>query len=88
MEPRFLEMVKLNFDMAAKRLVELDGMDPGMLEVIKGCNAVLRVSFPLRRDNGVIEVCACARAARGCARGDRRGAGARGEGGMDLARSQ
>lgn len=42
----------MNFDKAAKHT----GIDPGLLEVIKGCNSVLRVSFPLRRDDGTIEV--------------------------------
>lgn len=56
-EPRFLEMVKMNFDRAAKLLVHRHPTyDEGILSVIKGCNSVLRVSFPLRRDNGSVEV--------------------------------
>jgi len=51
-EPRFLEMVKMNFDKAAKHT----GMDPGLLEVIKACNSLLRVNFPLHRDDGSTEV--------------------------------
>mmetsp|Transcript_3455 Transcript_3455/g.8878 ORF Transcript_3455/g.8878 Transcript_3455/m.8878 type:complete len:520 (-) Transcript_3455:402-1961(-) len=51
-EPRFLECVKLNFDKAAGHLA----VNPGLLEVIKACNSVLRISFPLRRDDGTIEV--------------------------------
>ena len=51
-EPRFLEMVKLNFDKAAKYTT----IDQGILEVIKACNSLVRVSFPLRRDNGEVEV--------------------------------
>ncbi len=51
-EPRFLEMVKMYFDRAAA----LTDLDKGLLEVIKGCNSVLRVAFPLRRDDGRIEV--------------------------------
>mmetsp|Transcript_14420 Transcript_14420/g.28478 ORF Transcript_14420/g.28478 Transcript_14420/m.28478 type:complete len:421 (+) Transcript_14420:244-1506(+) len=51
-EPRFLECVKINFDTAASHLT----VNPGLLEVIKACNSVLRISFPLRRDNGDIEV--------------------------------
>uniref|UniRef100_A0A7S1CA73 Glutamate dehydrogenase n=1 Tax=Bicosoecida sp. CB-2014 TaxID=1486930 RepID=A0A7S1CA73_9STRA len=51
-EPRFLEMVKMNFDTAARH----SGMDEGLLDLVKGCNSVLRVSFPLRRDDGTIEV--------------------------------
>jgi len=51
-EPRFLEMVKLYFDRAAVQTK----LDLGILEVIKQCNNVIRVSFPIRRDNGRIEV--------------------------------
>lgn len=53
-EPRFLEMTKLNFDKAAT----YTSIDKGVLEVIKACNSLVRVSFPLRRDDGSIEVCA------------------------------
>jgi len=53
-EPRFLEMVKLNFDKAAGILSK--EYDAGLLEVIKGCNSVLRVQFPLRRDDDTIEI--------------------------------
>jgi glutamate dehydrogenase (NAD(P)+) len=45
-------MVKLNFDMAAK----YTGINPDLLEVIKACNSLLRVNFPLRRDDGSVEV--------------------------------
>lgn len=45
-------MVKLNFDAASK----YTGIEPGLLEVIKACNSVLRVNFPLRRDDGRTEV--------------------------------
>jgi glutamate dehydrogenase (NAD(P)+) len=51
-EPRFLEMTKLNFDKAAS----YTNIDAGVLEVIKACNALVRVSFPLRRDDGSIEI--------------------------------
>jgi len=51
-EPRFLEMVKMNFDKAAK----FTGIDEGLLSVIKACNSLLRVNFPLRRDDGSVEV--------------------------------
>mmetsp|Transcript_8498 Transcript_8498/g.20889 ORF Transcript_8498/g.20889 Transcript_8498/m.20889 type:complete len:518 (-) Transcript_8498:35-1588(-) len=51
-EPRFLECVKINFDKAADHL----SVDPGLLEVIKACNSVLRISFPIRRDDGSIQV--------------------------------
>ena len=51
LECRFLEMVKMNFDTAAKHT----GISVGMLEVIKACNSLLRVNFPLRRDDGRYE---------------------------------
>lgn len=51
-EPRFLEMVKMNFDKAAA----ITGIDAGLLEVIKACNSLLRVNFPLHRDDGSTEV--------------------------------
>ncbi|MDR3740403.1 MAG: hypothetical protein P4L40_15425 [Terracidiphilus sp.] len=52
-EPRFLEMVKLNFD---KAFAATRGVDKDSFEMIKSCNSMLRVNFPLRRDNGTIEV--------------------------------
>eukprot|EP00961_Rhodomonas_salina_P201030 2711745-Rhodomonas_salina.5 len=51
-EPRFLEMVKLNF-LAASKYTD---MDPMMLEQIVACNSVLRVSFPIKRDDGSVYV--------------------------------
>lgn len=64
-EPRFLEMVKMYFDRASAHTA----IDKGLLEVIKGCNAVLRVSFPIKRDDGSVEVRAAApSAARGSPR--------------------
>ena len=51
-EPRFLDMVKLNFDRARS----VARVDKDLFEVIKSCNSMLRVNFPLRRDNGTIEV--------------------------------
>lgn len=57
--PRFLEMVKINFDLAADELMKL-GMKKDILDTIKACNAVLRVQFPLRRDDGSVEVSYCA----------------------------
>ena len=48
----FLECVKYNFDLAAK----YTGIDDGLLAVIKACNSMLRVNFPLRRDDGTTEV--------------------------------
>ena len=29
---------------------------PGLLDQIKACNSVFRISFPLKRDDGTIEV--------------------------------
>jgi len=49
-EPRFLECVKLNFDAAIKHM----SINPGLVEVIKACDSVLRLSFPIKRDNGEI----------------------------------
>ncbi len=57
-EPRFLEMVKLHFNRAAK----LTGVDKGLLRVIRECNAVIRFNVPLERDNGDLEVVTCYRA--------------------------
>ena len=42
----------MNFDKAAKYLP----IDQGLLSVIKACNSMLRVNFPLRRDDGSTEV--------------------------------
>eukprot|EP00297_Palpitomonas_bilix_P024251 CAMPEP_0113901500 /NCGR_PEP_ID=MMETSP0780_2-20120614/21283_1 /TAXON_ID=652834 /ORGANISM="Palpitomonas bilix" /LENGTH=489 /DNA_ID=CAMNT_0000894109 /DNA_START=24 /DNA_END=1489 /DNA_ORIENTATION=+ /assembly_acc=CAM_ASM_000599 len=53
-EPRFLEMVKIFFDKAAQTLSK--EIEPGMLEVFKACNGVYRVSLPLRRKDGSLEV--------------------------------
>jgi hypothetical protein len=51
-EPRFLEMVKINYDKASK----VAKLEKDLSEVIKACNSLLRVNFPLRRDDGSIEV--------------------------------
>jgi len=56
--PRFLEMVKINFDTASEEL-QKRGMKKDILDTIKACNAVLRVQFPLRRDDGSVEVSLC-----------------------------
>ena len=48
----FFEHVNVAFDQAAK----LTDHDPSLLEQVKQVNAVYRVSFPLRRDDGSIEV--------------------------------
>ncbi len=50
--PRFTEQVNRYVDRAA-RLLELPD---GLVQQIKACNAVYHVSFPLRRDDGTIEV--------------------------------
>jgi len=57
-EPRFLEMVKMHFDNAA-RYSKVDG---DMLSVIRECNSVVRFQVPLTRDSGEIEVIPCYRA--------------------------
>ena len=48
----FFENVNKSFDKAAA----LTDIDKGLLEQIKACNSVLRVRFPLKKDNGDIEV--------------------------------
>lgn len=50
--PRFSEQVNRYVDRAAKLL----DLPAGLLQQIKACNAVYHVSFPLRRDDGSIEV--------------------------------
>lgn len=49
---KFYEQVNKNFDKAAK----YTRFDKGILSQIKMCNTVYHVSFPLRRDNGHVEV--------------------------------
>jgi glutamate dehydrogenase (NAD(P)+) len=49
--PMFAQVNKY-FDKAAAYLEH----PPGLLEQIKACNSVFRVSFPLKRDDGTIEV--------------------------------
>ncbi len=44
-EPRFLDMVKMNFERAAAHT----DLAPGMIKQIMACNSVLRVSFPIER---------------------------------------
>lgn len=50
--PKFFEQVNRYVDRAATLLTLPDGL----LKQIKACNAVYHVSFPLRRDDGTIEV--------------------------------
>jgi hypothetical protein len=51
-EPRFLDMIKGYFEQAGQCM----DFDDGELERITGCDAVIRVSFPFRRDDGRTEV--------------------------------
>jgi glutamate dehydrogenase (NAD(P)+) len=48
----FFESVTKSFDKAAK----FTKWESGVLDQIKACNAVYRMRFPIRRDNGTIEV--------------------------------
>jgi glutamate dehydrogenase (NAD(P)+) len=48
----FSEQVDRNFDKAAA----FTQHDPRLLNLIKNCNSVYHLTFPLRRDNGAIEV--------------------------------
>jgi glutamate dehydrogenase (NAD(P)+) len=48
----FFEQVNRNFDRAA----DFTQHDPRLLNLIKNCNSVYHLTFPLRRDNGSIEV--------------------------------
>ena len=48
----FFESVEKSFDKAAL----FTKWDSGILEQIKACNSVYRMNFPIKRDNGTIEV--------------------------------
>jgi len=48
----FLDQVNRIFDTAAA----LTGRNPALLRQIRACNAVMAVSFPVRRDDGTLEV--------------------------------
>jgi glutamate dehydrogenase (NAD(P)+) len=48
----FFHSVEMSFDKAAK----FTAWDPGILEQIKACNSVLQMRFPVKLDNGNIEV--------------------------------
>jgi glutamate dehydrogenase (NAD(P)+) len=48
----FFQSVEKSFDKAAK----FTNWNPGILEQIKACNDVLQIRFPLKRDDGSIEV--------------------------------
>lgn len=52
MKTSFFEQVNKNFDKAA----QYTDHDPGLLAQIKRCNSVYYISFPLKRDDGSIEV--------------------------------
>eukprot|EP01112_Ceratiomyxa_fruticulosa_P011288 TRINITY_DN304_c0_g1_i5.p1 TRINITY_DN304_c0_g1~~TRINITY_DN304_c0_g1_i5.p1 ORF type:complete len:513 (+),score=100.77 TRINITY_DN304_c0_g1_i5:130-1668(+) len=51
-EPRFLECFKHFFDKAAG----LTNLKPGIIESMKECNVVLRVEFPVKNDQGDIDM--------------------------------
>lgn len=51
-EYSFFKDVEKSFDKAAK----FTNYEEGLLEQIKACNAVYRMRFPIKRDNGTIEV--------------------------------
>ncbi len=48
----FLEQVNRSFDRAGS----ISGHDPRLLDQIKECNSVYRLTFPVKRDDGSIEV--------------------------------
>jgi glutamate dehydrogenase (NAD(P)+) len=48
----FFQSVERSFDKAAK----FTNVDNGILEQIKACNSVLQMRFPIKRDNGEVEV--------------------------------
>jgi len=48
----FFQSVEKSFDKAAK----FTSVDPGILEQIKACNSVYQMRFPVKLDNGKIEV--------------------------------
>mmetsp|Transcript_36394 Transcript_36394/g.26481 ORF Transcript_36394/g.26481 Transcript_36394/m.26481 type:complete len:148 (+) Transcript_36394:64-507(+) len=57
-EPRFLEQVQLFFNKAASKT----GIKPDVLEMIRTCDNIIRFAFPIKRDNGEIEMITCYRA--------------------------
>jgi glutamate dehydrogenase (NAD(P)+) len=57
-EPRFLEMVKMHFDKAAKHT----HVSHDLLDLIRECNTMIRFNIPLQRDDGSLEVLTCYRA--------------------------
>src|SRR5690606_18323796 len=51
-EYSFFQNVERSFDKAAK----FTSWDSGILEQIKACNGILRLRYPIKRDDGSIEV--------------------------------
>lgn len=49
---------RLHVELTSRHLfpAKYTGIEPGLLDVIKACNSLLRVNFPLRRDDGSTEV--------------------------------
>ena len=58
----FTQSVNKSFDKASK----FTKWDPGILAQIKACNAVYRMRFPIRRDDGGIEVIEAYRVPHAC----------------------
>ena len=56
-EPRFLEMVEENFNIAAS----YTKISPDRVEVIKKANSTLKMHIPLVRDNGTLDIIPCYR---------------------------
>lgn len=56
--PSFLESVEHFFNRAARRT----NIDEGLMSVIRSCNSCVQFEFPLKRDNGSIEVVTAYRA--------------------------
>lgn len=50
--PTFLQSVNHFFTRAAS----LTDIEPGLMDVIRACNSVVQFRFPLRRDDGSVEV--------------------------------
>ncbi len=48
--------------------VKVAKVEKDLAEVIKACNSLLRVNFPLRRDDGSVEVRSCGKVGMGLAR--------------------
>mmetsp|Transcript_47707 Transcript_47707/g.64736 ORF Transcript_47707/g.64736 Transcript_47707/m.64736 type:complete len:99 (-) Transcript_47707:1286-1582(-) len=57
-EARFLEQVQMFFNKAADKT----GIPKDYLEMIRACDTIIRFTFPIKRDNGEIEMITCYRA--------------------------